>query len=161
MRAGERGALDGFMPSLNGLDAQGFDAIEVAAVIGEQREAVSERGRGNHQVEVTDYLSCRAETTAFSTEDFRRRLVDKQKIRAHQEVPQSVLGHSAVATVIDTFVQLSQRYHREGQSLLLYLVKAAPNLLVPVQPVNHPVSVNQLARAHRCGRFLVEIKRSR
>jgi hypothetical protein len=146
---------------LDRLDAQPFDALEVAAVVGEKRQAALERGRGDQEVEVADHLPRCAQTAALSTEGLAYLLVDAQSAESEKKVAQFALACSRITRMVRALVQFSDGHRRDPDPVRSACVEACHNPCVCVQILDDPIRIDDVLHTHRRGLGRVVIRRSR
>ena len=82
------------------LQTEVLDPLEVAAVVGHERQIMLERGCSDQEIEVADQHTGRAEATPVRSEELAGILIHPEERDRFQEITQSPLAFLGIAGVV-------------------------------------------------------------
>ena len=130
-------------------ERKALDRLEVAAVVRADLELVTETGRGDQQVEITNRPSLLPESPPLTTEDPAHLIVNGDHRQPAEEPLQRGLAAGRVTRVVDALVQFGERDDAHSQAAWPQLVQSRRDNRDTVEMVDDPVGVDEVARPHR------------
>ena len=100
------------------LDPEAVDALEMTAVVGEEREVMLQGGGGDHGVETLDRISTPLQLSLDTAEDIARLDVDIEQGEVLNDVLQSRAGLLRLSYAVQANRQLRQREHAHRDALV-------------------------------------------
>jgi hypothetical protein len=128
------------------------EAPEVGAVARDERQVVVQRGRGDEHVRVADELAAPAQVTAYAGEAPHDRPRQGQHVDGAQEPAEDALAAGRVPAVVDPLVDLPVSHQADREPVGGERPKHVHGSRSALQPVGHPIAVDQIAHSATGGR---------
>jgi hypothetical protein len=122
------------------------DQLKMPTIIRQYGEFVAQSGRADPQVEIANSLALRSQPTALATKDPGGFVIDAEQFDAAEERLKCLFALHWVAGIENPFIELGERYEREGKALRTEILDASNDLWVTVEVMNHPIGVDQISQ---------------
>jgi hypothetical protein len=134
--------------------------FEVFAVVREQGEIVMEASGRDQEVEVVDHSLLLSHSASLFSKSLARPSVNTQHRKGSQKVIDTFSTSGRVPRGVDALEKFGQRYNAYRDSFRLEPLKSQNCRFPPVDVVDGPVGVNQIAENHNLTSFRVRTSRS-
>src|ERR1700730_13391281 len=106
---------------------------------------MAEGGRADEKVEVTDALAQASQPAALAPENARGLFVDSEQADAAQKISEAFLCFARIARIVNAFGKFRDRDHRYRNGVRLEILNMGDDIRSPVQIMNDPVGIDQIA----------------
>src|SRR3989304_3754040 len=98
------------------------------AVVGKQRQVVTQGARSDHEIEIADDFLLGAKPSPLPSEDLAGLLVDADDGNAPEEIFQVPFVAFGIAGIVDALVEFGDGNQRQRESALLQFLKLRDDL---------------------------------
>ncbi len=129
---------------LEGLESEARDPLEVAAIVGHDRQIMPQCGRADQEIEIADQRAARAEAASVFSEQLAGIVIDTEECYNFQEITQSPLAFLGITGVVHTLVEFGERDDRECEPLGPDISKSLRHCKLPTEEMNRPIGIHEV-----------------
>jgi hypothetical protein len=129
-----------------------LDQLKVPPVVGQNREAVAQRGSANQEIEVSNHLAQGSWPATLAAKNPRGILVYAHQLDTKKKILKCFLAFLWVTGIEDSLEEFGERDCQQPDTLWAEILNASDDFGVAVEVMNYPVSVDEITHRSDTGR---------